>query len=113
MVAVMDHGTGDGGERFGDYSEALAEVIGHADRERPLRDYCLGHLMPGERKSVLCGGVQSTLSVWPPGREPLPPKPWTSRGRPPSLIGRDPDHRPVSAKAMAASLAEDPWRIVT
>src|SRR6476620_4891936 len=38
--------------RFGAYVEALAEVIGHADRAAPLRDYCLGLLMPGERKSV-------------------------------------------------------------
>jgi len=280
---------GDWEERFGAYSEALAEVIGHADREQPLRDYCLGLLMPGERKSVepmaalvaparvsaehqsllhfvgqapwsdeavlrrvrdlvlpvleregpitawivddtgfakkgvhsvgvarqYCGrlgkqdncqvavtlsvanpiaslpvayrlylpeawaadpdrrakagvpdevtfktkpeialeqiqaaeaagvrpgivladagygadgtfragvtalglsyavGVQSTLSVWPPGWEPLPPKPWSGRGRPPSLISRDHDHRPVSAKALAASLAEDAWTIVT
>ncbi len=289
MVAVMDHGTGNGEERFGAYSDALAEVIGHADRKRPLRDYCLGLLMPGERKSVepmaalvaparvsaehqsllhfvgqapwsdeavlrrvrdlvlpvlerdgpitawivddtgfakkgvhsvgvarqYCGrlgkqdncqiavtlsvanhtaslpvayrlylpeawaadpdrrakagvpdevtfrtkpeialdqiqaahaagvrpgivladagygvngafragvsalglsyavGVQSTLSVWPPGQEPLAPKPWSGRGRPPSLVRRDHDHRPVSAKALAASLAENAWTVVT
>jgi SRSO17 transposase len=58
-------------------------------------------------------GVQSTLSVWPPGQDPLPPKPWSRRGRPPSLVGRDPHHRPVSVKALAASLAEDAWRSVT
>ena len=39
-------------ERFAAYIEALAEVIGHADRAAPLRDYCLGLLLPGERKSV-------------------------------------------------------------
>src|SRR5215208_4150886 len=39
-------------ERFATYVEALAEVIGHADRAAPLRDYCLGLLLPGERKSV-------------------------------------------------------------
>src|SRR3954465_3027331 len=39
-------------ERFGAYVEALAEVIGHADRVEPLRDYCRGLLLPGERKSV-------------------------------------------------------------
>jgi SRSO17 transposase len=38
--------------RFGAYVEALAEVIGHADRAEPLRDYCLGLLLPGDRKSV-------------------------------------------------------------
>ena len=39
-------------ERFSAYVEALVEVIGHADRAAPLRHYCLGLLMPGERKSV-------------------------------------------------------------
>src|SRR4051794_18348537 len=39
-------------ERFAAYVETLAEVIGHADRVAPLRDYCLGLLLPGERKSV-------------------------------------------------------------
>ncbi len=39
-------------ERFAAYVEAMARVIGHADRAEPLRDYCLGLLMPGERKSV-------------------------------------------------------------
>src|ERR1051326_5587635 len=39
-------------ERFTAYVEALAEVIGHADRVEPLRDYCRGLLLPGERKSV-------------------------------------------------------------
>jgi len=285
----MDHESKGSEERFGAYVNGLAEVIGHADRERPLRDYCLGLLMPGERKSVepmaaqvapsrvsaehqsllhlvgqapwsdevvlrrvrdlvlpvierqglitawivddtgfakkgthsvgvarqYCGrlgkqdncqiavtlsvanavaslpvayrlylpeawavdadrrakagvpdevtfktkpeialdqiqathaagmrpgivladagygvdgafragitalglsyavGVQSTLSVWPPGQEPLPPKPRSGRGRPPSLIGRDPHHRPVSAKALAESLADDAWTSVT
>jgi hypothetical protein len=39
-------------ERFTAYVEALAEVIGHADRAEPLRDYCRGLLLPSERKSV-------------------------------------------------------------
>lgn len=38
--------------RFRTYVEGLASVIGHVDRAAPLRDYCLGLLMPGERKSV-------------------------------------------------------------
>jgi SRSO17 transposase len=38
--------------RFSAYVEGLVGVIGHADRAVPLRDYCLGLLMPGERKSV-------------------------------------------------------------
>src|SRR6266481_3842545 len=38
--------------RFAAYVEGLVEVIGHADRAVPLQDYCLGLLMPGDRKSV-------------------------------------------------------------
>jgi SRSO17 transposase len=43
----------DGSEsRFAAYVEGLSTVVGHADRAGPLRDYCLGLVMPGERKSV-------------------------------------------------------------
>jgi SRSO17 transposase len=43
----------DGSEaRFEAYVDGLASVIGHADREGPLRDYCTGLILPGERKSV-------------------------------------------------------------
>jgi SRSO17 transposase len=44
--------SGERQDRFAAYVEAIAGVIGHADRAEPLRDYCLGLLMPGERKSV-------------------------------------------------------------
>ena len=39
-------------ERFAAYVEGLSSVIGHADRVGPLRDYCVGLIMPAERKSV-------------------------------------------------------------
>ena len=35
---------------FDGYVEALIEVIGHADRAEPLRDYCTGLMMPVARK---------------------------------------------------------------
>lgn len=38
--------------RFSAYVEGLASVLGHADRIGPLRDYCTGLMLPGERKSV-------------------------------------------------------------
>jgi len=38
--------------RFARYVAGLAEVIGHPDRARPLRDYCTGLILPGDRKSV-------------------------------------------------------------
>ena len=42
----------DSGARFLAYVEGLASVVGHADRSGPLRDYCTGLMLPGERKSV-------------------------------------------------------------
>ena len=34
------------------YMDRLAKAAGHADRSVPLRSYCTGLLLPGERKSV-------------------------------------------------------------
>src|SRR6202521_2874568 len=49
----MDHRRTDNSEsRFGADVEGLASVIGHQDRERPLRAYCIGLMMRCERKSV-------------------------------------------------------------
>lgn len=49
----MGRAVAEGSEsRFVDYVEGLVSVIGHADRERPLWDYCVGLMMPCERKSV-------------------------------------------------------------
>jgi SRSO17 transposase len=39
-------------ERFAAYIEGLAKAAGHVDREIPLKNYCTGLLLPGERKSV-------------------------------------------------------------
>jgi SRSO17 transposase len=38
--------------RFAEYVAGLASVIGRANRTGPLRDYCTGLMLPGERKSV-------------------------------------------------------------
>ena len=48
----MDSWTAESEAAFDGYVEALVEVIGHADRAEPLKDYCLGLLLPVERKSV-------------------------------------------------------------
>jgi SRSO17 transposase len=42
----------DSESRFEAYVEGLVSVIGHADRAGPLRDYCVGLMMPCDRKSV-------------------------------------------------------------
>ena len=44
--------SGDATSRFLAFVDGLRSVIGHADRAKPLRDYCIGLMMPGERKSV-------------------------------------------------------------
>jgi SRSO17 transposase len=48
----MDPGARSNEARFAAYVEGLVSVIGHADRAKPLRDYCAGLLMPCARKSV-------------------------------------------------------------
>src|SRR3954452_555796 len=50
-------------ERFGRVVERLTAVIGHAARAAPRRDYCLGLLMPSDRKSV-----EPMAAVTAPGR---------------------------------------------
>src|SRR5471030_89078 len=66
VEAVMDLLVGASSEaRFLAYVEGLVRVIGHADRALPLHDYCLGLLMPGERKSV-----EPMAAVTAPARVP-------------------------------------------
>ena len=49
-------------------------------------------------------GVTSAVVVWPPGVEPLPPKPYSGTGRPPVMPQRTAQLQPMSAKALALSL---------
>jgi SRSO17 transposase len=57
-------------------------------------------------------GVLSTLSVWPPGVEPLPPKRRGGRGRKQTRLQRDDEHRPISVKTLALQLPADAWKQV-
>src|SRR6202048_3530743 len=45
-------GTEDSASRFAAYVEELTSVIGHADRARPMNDYCAGLLVTEGRRSV-------------------------------------------------------------
>src|ERR1700709_1694246 len=47
----LDQG-GDSGTRFAECVAGLGSGIGHVERTRPLRDYCTGLMLPGDRKSV-------------------------------------------------------------
>ena len=58
-------------------------------------------------------GIQSTTMLWPPGQAPLPPQPWSGRGRRPSRLRYDETHKPISAKDLALGLPNKAWRRVT
>jgi SRSO17 transposase len=55
-------------------------------------------------------GVQSSTTVWEPGKQPLPARPWKGRGRPPRLRRRNPAHQPVSAQQLASTLPASAWK---
>src|SRR6202167_3480169 len=46
-------------------------------------------------------GVQSSMTVWEPGKQPLPAKPRGKMGRPPRLLQRSIGHQPISVKQLA------------
>jgi SRSO17 transposase len=58
-------------------------------------------------------GVQSSMTVWEPGKQPLPAKPRGSMGRPPRLLQRSTDHQPVSVKQLAMNLPTAAFREIT
>jgi SRSO17 transposase len=58
-------------------------------------------------------GIKGDTSVWPPGKGPLPPKPYGGRGRPPTLVRRVKGVKPVSAKALALELPRRSFKPVS
>ena len=52
-------------------------------------------------------GIQSNVTVWPPGQDPLPAKAWMGRGRPAVRLHRSPQHTPLSARQLAISRRAD------
>jgi SRSO17 transposase len=58
-------------------------------------------------------GVQSSMTVWGPGKQPLPARPRGRMGRAPRLLQRTPDHQPVSVKQLAVSLPARAFREIT
>ena len=62
-------------------------------------------------------GVTGSVTVWPPGREPLPPPPYSGRGRVPRRLRRGdattPQHCPQSIKELAFQLTPGHWHSVT
>ena len=55
-------------------------------------------------------GIMPGTAVWRPGEAPLPPAPYSGRGRPAKRLRRDETHRPVSVKTLALELPADAWQ---
>ena len=75
---------------------------------------CNTDLRAGISALALCyvAGIMPQTSVWASGMEPLPPKKWSGRGRPPKLIRRDDRHQPISVKQLAVGLPKRAWRTI-
>ncbi len=58
-------------------------------------------------------GVQSSMTVWEPGKQPLPAKTRGKMGRPPRLLQRSADHQPVSVKQLAMDLSSHAFKEIT
>jgi SRSO17 transposase len=58
-------------------------------------------------------GVTSAVVVWPPGVEPLPPKPYSGTGRPPVMPRRTAGRQPLSVKALALSLPAQAFHTIS
>jgi SRSO17 transposase len=56
--------------------------------------------------------VRSTTTVWALERQPLPPRPWSGKGRRPQRMQRDPTHPPLSVAQLARELPNKAWREV-
>ena len=56
-------------------------------------------------------GVESSTTVWEPGRLPLPvPSRKPGRGAPPKRLQRNVDHQPISVKQLALGLPSSAWK---
>jgi SRSO17 transposase len=58
-------------------------------------------------------GIESSVTVWEPGQQPLPaPRRKPGRGAPPKRLQRDETHQPVSVKQLARDLPSSAWKNV-
>jgi SRSO17 transposase len=57
-------------------------------------------------------GIKPETTVWPPGKQPLPPRPSKGRGRPAKWLRRTAEHRPMAVSKLAARLPKKEWQEV-
>jgi len=58
-------------------------------------------------------GIKSSVVVWPPGLEPLPPKRYSGRGRPAVVPRRTEARQPVSVKDLAHALSAKAFQTIS
>jgi SRSO17 transposase len=58
-------------------------------------------------------GITSSVVVWPPGIEPLPPKRFGGTGRPPVMPRRTAARQPLSVKALARQLPDSAFQTIS
>lgn len=58
-------------------------------------------------------GITSSVVVWPPGVEPLPPLPYSGRGRPPVMPRRTEALQPMSVKDLARFLPASSYQMIS
>ncbi len=58
-------------------------------------------------------GITCAVVVWPPGLEPLPPKPYSGMGRPPVMPRRTAKRQPVNVKTLAQSLPDSAFHSIS
>ncbi len=58
-------------------------------------------------------GITSAVVVWPPGLEPLPPKPYSGMGRPPVIPRRTAKRQPVNVKTLALGLPDSAFHNIS
>jgi SRSO17 transposase len=100
---------------------ALQQIRAAVDREMPmapvLADAAYGNDTKFREGITELGllyvvGVQSSVSVWPPGQAPLPKRKWKGIGRPTKLLRRNRQHTPIAVRELAMSLAPSAWKTV-
>jgi SRSO17 transposase len=58
-------------------------------------------------------GIKSAVVVWPPGVQPLAPKPYSGMGRPPVMPRRTALRQPISVKALAQGLPSSAFHTIS
>jgi SRSO17 transposase len=101
---------------------ALAQIRQAVEEAVPpgavLADAAYGNEMQFRQALTALGlsylvGIAASTTVWKPGEQPLPAKPWSGRGRPTTLLRRSKTHQPVSVKTLAEALPASAWKAVT